>query len=58
MTIAELLSKKMVVEEFQGYKRSLISKAKLEIIIEQQISKLDNMPMRVKNSFQITSDHS
>jgi len=38
MTIAELLSKKMVVEEFQGYKRSLISKAKLEIIIEQRTS--------------------
>ncbi|MDD4907092.1 MAG: transposase [Methylobacter tundripaludum] len=28
MTIAELLPKKMVVEEFQGYSRSLISKAK------------------------------
>jgi len=34
MTIAELFPKKMVVEEFQGYNRSLISKAKLDIIIE------------------------
>jgi len=58
MTIAELFPKKMVVEEFQGYNRSLISKAKLDIIIEQRISKLDNMPIRIKNSFRITSDHS
>ena len=58
MTIAELLPKKMVVEEFQGYNRSLISKAKLDIIIEQRLSKLNNMPIRIKNSFRITSDHS
>jgi len=36
----------------------VISKAKLDIIIEQRISKLDNMPIRIKNSFRITSDHS
>jgi hypothetical protein len=46
MTIAELLPKKMVVEEFQGYNRSLISKAKLDII-EQRISKLDNILIRI-----------
>ena len=51
MTIAELLSKKMVVEEFQGYNRSLISKAKLDIIIEQRISKRDNMPISIKKQF-------
>jgi hypothetical protein len=51
MTIAELLPKKMVVEEFQGYNRSLISKAKLDIIIEQRISKRDNMPIRIKKQF-------
>jgi hypothetical protein len=51
MTIAELLPKKMVVEEFQGYNRSLISKAKLDIIIEQRISKRDNMPISIKKQF-------
>ena len=42
MTIAELLPKKMVVEEFQDYIRSLIFKAKLDVIIEQRLSKLNN----------------
>ena len=57
MTIAELLPKKKVVVEFQGYNRSLISTAKLDVIIEQRLSKLNNMPIRIKNNFRITSDH-
>ena len=36
----------------------VISKAKLDSINEQRISKLDNMPVLIKNSFRITSDHS
>jgi hypothetical protein len=44
MSIVELLPKKMVVEEFQGYNRSLIFPAKLDVIIEQQLSKLNNNP--------------
>jgi ribosomal protein S3AE len=40
----------MVVEEFQGYKRSLISKAKLEIIIEQRIPTKDDVTLRLRHA--------
>ncbi|WP_417347435.1 GIY-YIG nuclease family protein [Ferrimonas sp.] len=54
MLVSELLPKKMVVEEFSGYHNSLISKEKLDIIVNQQVESWKSALSSVSGVYLIT----